>query len=276
MRTEGSCAGAMMSSVRAGASRVWRSSNRRGKLRRDRRPHRADAPARSTHRRGAPGRPFGLRQIKLHPGMAVVAIGTLAIAMAANTAVFAVVNALVLKPLPVAAPDELARIKAGETQMAWANYDDIRRTNTVFSDVAAYRRLVLRPEQRRSVRPPPGATDVEQFLQRAGRQSGASDAAIRRRLAQRSRGALGPRVASPLRRRSVRRRTRADARREAVQSRRGDAAELSRRGSARVIRRPVAAGRRHRSRCHPARSRRVGVRGRGTSAAGRHARAGDV
>ena len=86
---------------------------------------------------------FGLRQIALNPGMAAVAIGTLAIAMAANTAIFSVVNALVLKPLPVAAPDELARIKAGETQMAWANYNDIRRANTVFSDLAAYRRVVL-------------------------------------------------------------------------------------------------------------------------------------
>ena len=86
---------------------------------------------------------YGLRQIRLNPGMAVVAIGTLALAMAANTAIFAVVNAIMLKPLPVAAPDQLARIKAGETQMAWANYDDIRRANAAFSDLAAFRRVAL-------------------------------------------------------------------------------------------------------------------------------------
>jgi putative ABC transport system permease protein len=85
----------------------------------------------------------GLRQIARNPGVAAMAIATLGIALAANTAIFAVVNGLVFKPLPVAAPDELARIKAGETQMAWANYEDIRRANTVFSGVAAYRRLVL-------------------------------------------------------------------------------------------------------------------------------------
>ena len=86
---------------------------------------------------------LGLRQIVRNPGFATAAIVTLAIAIAANTAIFSVVNALVFKPLPVAAPDELTRVKAGETQMAWANYDDIRRTNTAFSDLAAYRRLVL-------------------------------------------------------------------------------------------------------------------------------------
>ena len=84
-----------------------------------------------------------LRQMASHRRFAAVAIATLAIGMTANMTVFAIVNALVFKPLPVAAPHDLARIKAGQTQMAWANYDDIRRTNTVFSDLMAYRRQVL-------------------------------------------------------------------------------------------------------------------------------------
>jgi predicted permease len=86
---------------------------------------------------------FALRQIASHRSFAAVAIATLAIGMTANMTVFAIVNALVFKPLPVAAPQSLARIKAGQTQMAWASYDDIRRTNTVFSDLMAYRRLAL-------------------------------------------------------------------------------------------------------------------------------------
>jgi predicted permease len=86
---------------------------------------------------------FAIRQIASHRSFAAVAIATLAIGMTANMTIFAIVNALVFKPLPVAAPQSLARIKAGETQMAWANYDDIRRTNTVFSDLMAYRRLAL-------------------------------------------------------------------------------------------------------------------------------------
>jgi len=86
---------------------------------------------------------FGLRLIVRSPGFAAAAIATLAVAIAANTAIFVLVNALVFKPLPVAAPDELVRVKAGETQMAWANFDDIRRANSVFSDMLASRRLVL-------------------------------------------------------------------------------------------------------------------------------------
>ena len=262
----------------AGAARVWRSSNRRGELRRDRRPHRADATARTrSSKRCARTSLFGLRQIALHPGMAVVAIGTLAIAMAANTAVFAVVNALVLKPLPVAAPDELARIKAGETQMAWANYDDIRRDEHRLLGRGRVSPAGARPEQRRSVSPPPGATDVEQFFQRARASIRPSDAAIHRAISRSDLVVLSDRVW--LHRfggdRSVVGK-RGDARRQAVRSRRRDAAELSRRGSARVISRAVASGQRDRSRCHSARSRRVGVRGRGTSATGRHTCAGDV
>ena len=219
---------------------------------------------------------FGLRQIALHPGMAVVAIGTLAIAMAANTAVFAVVNALVLKPLPVAAPDELARIKAGETQMAWANYDDHRRTNTVFSDVAAYRRLVL------------GLSSGDRSVRLLGQRTSSNFFSV-----------LG---VNPAIGRSY---TPGDSRSDLVV--RSDRVWLHRFGgdrsvvgsvvtlggrpyevvgvmppsfrgveSARVISRAVASGQRDRFRYHSARSRRVGVRGRGTSAIGRHTCAGDV
>ena len=86
---------------------------------------------------------FGLRLIARKPGFATVIILTLAVAIGANTAVFTVVNALVLRPLPaVAAPHELARVKAGETQMAWPNYEDIRRDNEVFAHFIALRALV--------------------------------------------------------------------------------------------------------------------------------------
>ena len=86
---------------------------------------------------------FGLRLIVRSPGFAAASIATLAVAIAANTAICAIVNALMFKPLPVAAPDQLARIKAGATEMAWPNYQDIRRSNSVFIDMIAFRRLVL-------------------------------------------------------------------------------------------------------------------------------------
>ena len=83
---------------------------------------------------------FGCRRMLRQPGFATVIILTLTVAIGANTAIFSVANALLFKPLPaVTAPHELARIKAGETQMAWPNYEDVRRDNRVFTDVIALR-----------------------------------------------------------------------------------------------------------------------------------------
>ncbi|MPY88105.1 MAG: FtsX-like permease family protein [Luteitalea sp.] len=84
---------------------------------------------------------FGLRLIAQSPGFAVVAILTLAVAIGANTATFTVVNALLFKPPPVAAPHELARIRPGQSHTSWPSYEDIRERNDVFSDVAALDRF---------------------------------------------------------------------------------------------------------------------------------------
>ncbi len=42
---------------------------------------------------------YGLRALRTHPGFALVAIGSLALGIAANSAVFSVMNALLLRPL---------------------------------------------------------------------------------------------------------------------------------------------------------------------------------
>ena len=82
---------------------------------------------------------FAVRLALRNPGFATVIVLTLAVAIGANTAIFTVINALLFKPLPaVAAPHELARVKLGETQMAWANYEDIRRDNSVFAQLIAH------------------------------------------------------------------------------------------------------------------------------------------
>ena len=82
---------------------------------------------------------FGLRLIARHPGFSAIAIATLAVAIGANTTVFTVVNALLFKPLPVAAPHELARVDTGQNQVSWPNYQDIRAGATAFTDVVAHR-----------------------------------------------------------------------------------------------------------------------------------------
>ena len=50
---------------------------------------------------------YGARVLVKNSGFSLIAIGMLAAGIGANTAVFSVVNAVLLKPLPVAQPDEL-------------------------------------------------------------------------------------------------------------------------------------------------------------------------
>jgi predicted permease len=85
---------------------------------------------------------LGIRLIARNPWQSGAAIVTLAVAIGGNTAIFSVANALLFKPLAVRAPQELAAVHAGESQMSWLNYKELATRNRVFSDVVAHRRIV--------------------------------------------------------------------------------------------------------------------------------------
>jgi predicted permease len=84
---------------------------------------------------------LGVRLILRSPGPSAAAILTLAVAIAGNTATFGVANALLFKPVPVTAPQELARVRAGQSHMSWPSYQDLRERTQVFADLVAHRRL---------------------------------------------------------------------------------------------------------------------------------------
>src|ERR1044072_6102365 len=85
---------------------------------------------------------YGVRGLLKRPGFTIVAIITLALGIGANTAIFSVVNAVVLRPLPYGEPDRLMTLwetmpGSNARSVAPGNYVDWRAQNKAFDDLAA-------------------------------------------------------------------------------------------------------------------------------------------
>src|ERR1041385_1237384 len=88
---------------------------------------------------------YAARMLRKMPGFSAIAIITLGLGIGANTAIFSVVNAVLLRPLPFPKPGQLVTLweqdlKKGYDQNfpAAANCLDWRVQNNVFSQMAAY------------------------------------------------------------------------------------------------------------------------------------------
>lgn len=88
---------------------------------------------------------YSLRTLIKRPGFTFVAVIALGLGIGANTAIFSVINAVLLRPLPFKEPDRLVNVwetrpQRGAMQhvVAYANFADWRDQNDVFDGIAAY------------------------------------------------------------------------------------------------------------------------------------------
>ncbi|MGH9747208.1 MAG: ABC transporter permease [Candidatus Acidiferrales bacterium] len=87
---------------------------------------------------------YGFRTLAKNPGFTIVAILTLALGIGANTALFSVVNGVLLSPLSFPHSDQLATMyerKMGfeQASISYPNFLDWQRNNRSFSSIASYR-----------------------------------------------------------------------------------------------------------------------------------------
>jgi predicted permease len=87
---------------------------------------------------------YGLRVLSTNPGFTAIAILTLALGIGANTALFSVVNGVLLNPLPFANPDELVAVYTKsptfqESSISYPNFLDWQKDNHSFASLCAFR-----------------------------------------------------------------------------------------------------------------------------------------
>jgi predicted permease len=86
---------------------------------------------------------YGVRALRADPGFALAAMGSLALGIGANTAIFSVLNAVMLRSLPVQDPQRLVQLRSrenGEINSTYTNpiWEQVRDNQHAFSGVLAY------------------------------------------------------------------------------------------------------------------------------------------
>ena len=155
---------------------------------------------------------YALRMLAKSPGFTAIAILTLALGIGANTAIFTVANALLLRPLPYQDPDQLVRIASERDRTGYLSlpyFTALSDHNRSFSGIAAYQEESFNlsgrgePDQITAervtwnlfdvlgVRPLAGRTFMPQEDQPGGRQVVLISAELAARLFNGDRNAIG-------------------------------------------------------------------------------------
>jgi hypothetical protein len=91
---------------------------------------------------------YTLRQLRKNPGFTTVALLTLTLGIGANTALFSVINGVLLSPLPFFQPDQLVTLHENKPQfeggsLSYPNFRDWQKDNQTFSSIAVARRYAF-------------------------------------------------------------------------------------------------------------------------------------
>ena len=88
---------------------------------------------------------YGVRMVLKHPGFSATAIVVLALGIGANIAIFSIINAMLLRPLPIHRPGELVGVyverttaPGGYRAFSYPNFQDLREQAAAFANLAAH------------------------------------------------------------------------------------------------------------------------------------------
>jgi predicted permease len=116
---------------------------------------------------------FAVRQLRKSPAFTATAICTLALGMCASVAIFAFVDAALIKPLPYTRPSRLVGVfervpMFPQSNLSYADYLDWKKLNTVFTSLSAYQGGGVTVATPDGAKRAPGARVSDDFLRTLG------------------------------------------------------------------------------------------------------------